>query len=188
VASGDATLGLVGCYSGQVLKSDGSLWSCAEDTDTGVTEVVGGGGVTGSILGRTLTLGSTATPTNTAGAIVARDGTGSFAAESIGLTGNLGLPSSTAASAGVLAKGGAWFLHDFGTYNSFVGSGAGNFTLTGSANSAFGHEALHANTRGRTPPSARERSLNATEWAKPLRSGVHSLIHPGNNPRSATRC
>jgi len=148
VTSGDANLGLVGCYSGQVLKSDGSLWSCAEDADAGVNEVVGGGGVTGSILWRTLTLGSTATPANTAGAIVARDGTGSFAAGSVGLAGNIDLPNTASASAGVLTKGGIPFLHNFGAGNTFVGSGAGNFSLTGWDNSAFGLEALHANISG----------------------------------------
>jgi hypothetical protein len=85
---------------------------------------------------------------NTAGAIVARDGTGSFAAGSIGLAGNLDLPSTASASVGVLTTGGKPFLHNFGTDNTFVGANAGNTTLTGTNNSAFGYNALRAATTG----------------------------------------
>jgi hypothetical protein len=148
VTSGDASLGLLSCGLGQVLKSDGSSWSCAEDADTGVDAVAGGGGVTGVIAGRTLTLGSTATPANAPAAIVARDGSGGFAAGSLDLAGNLDLPNTTSASAGVLRVGNWRFLHDYGTENTFVGAGAGNFSLTGAGNSALGYQALFANTTG----------------------------------------
>jgi hypothetical protein len=147
-----------------VLKSDGSLWSCADDADTGINQVVGGGGVTGSILLRTLTLGSTATPANVAGAIVARDGAGSFLAGSVGLAGSLDLPDTTSASVGVLTKGGVPFLHSFGAGNTFVGSGAGNFSLTGWDNSAFGLEALHADTSGESNSAFGAWALHANTW------------------------
>ncbi len=148
VASGDANLGLVGCYSGQVLKADGAMWSCAEDADTGINEVEGGSGVSGSILLRTLTLGSTATPTNAAGAIVARDDWGSFAAGSIRVAGNLDLPKTTSAFVGVLTQGGGELLHSFGEANIFLGRLAGNFSLTGWSNTAVGDWALNATTTG----------------------------------------
>jgi hypothetical protein len=150
VTSGDASLGLLSCGLAQVLKSDGSTWSCAADadTDTGVNAVVNGGGIMGSITGRTLTLGSLATPANTAGAIVARDWTGGFLAGSVGLAGNLGLPNTTSASVGVLTVGGMRFLHNIGTANTFVGAAAGNLTLTGAFNSAVGFQSLLANTTG----------------------------------------
>lgn len=164
-ASGDVSLGLRTCAADQVLKSSGSAWACAADADadTGVNAVVNGGGVTGSIASRTLTLGSTATAANTAGAIVARDGSGNFAAGTITSAGNLALPNTTSASVGVITKGGTPFLHNAGTANTFIGAGAGNqaspgvgntavgsnalaAASTGASNSAFGRDALSSNT------------------------------------------
>jgi len=63
------------------------------------------------------------------------------------ITGNLSLVPSTA-TAGSILKGGTRFLHDFGLFNTFVGSGAGNFTMTGGLNAAVGSRALQANTTG----------------------------------------
>jgi hypothetical protein len=162
VTSGDASLSLLSCGLDQVLKSDGSTWSCAadSDTDTGVNAVVGGGGVTGVIETRTLTLGSTATPTNTAGAIVARDGTGSFSAGSVGLAGNLDLPNTASATVGVLTKGGTPFLHNSGLLNTFVGAATGNFVLTGQSNSAFGYAALSSSTTGSYNSAFGDRALH----------------------------
>jgi hypothetical protein len=64
--------------------------------------------------------------------------------------GNLALPNTTSASAGVVTLGGTPFLHNFGTNNTFVGASAGNTSasLTGTDNSAFGTSALSANTTG----------------------------------------
>jgi len=116
------------------------------------------------------TVVSAAVSDNIGNAIVRRDGSGSFAAGSIGLTGNLDLPITSSVSAGVITKGGQPFLHDSGsagTANTFVGSSAGNLAgstgvsntgvgtdalgvnTTGSENSAFGHAALWVNTTGR---------------------------------------
>jgi hypothetical protein len=77
----------------------------------------------------TVTVSSNATATNTAGTIVARDASGTFSAGSIGLAGNLALPNTTSSTVGVLTKGGTYFLHNFGAYNTFVGALAGNFTV-----------------------------------------------------------
>lgn len=44
--------------------------------------------------------------------------------------------------------GGARFMHSFGTLNTFVGSGAGNLTMTGISNTALGVSVLNANTSG----------------------------------------
>jgi hypothetical protein len=225
VTSGDANLGLVTCGLGQVLKSEGSTWACEKDadTDTGVNAVVNGGGVTGSVVGRTLTLGSTATAANVASAIVARDvaggfsagtitaalsgnaatattaasftgsldgevtgtqaatvvsnavatntpnrivrrdGSGGFLAGTVGLAGNLGLPSTTSASVGVLTMGGTRFLHGFGSNNTFVGESAGNTTLTGGANSALGYQALAVTTTGYQNSAFGSRALAAND-------------------------
>jgi len=83
--------------------------------------------------------------------------------------GNLALPNTASGgTAGVITLGGAPFLHNFGNRNTFVGTSAGNFSMstliaiyntavgastltndtTGSGNSAFGTFALQSNTSG----------------------------------------
>jgi hypothetical protein len=61
--------------------------------------------------------------------------------------GNVYLTASTASS-GSIFKNGFPFLHDFGTGNTFVGRGAGNFTMTGNSNTASGTNTLLYNTTG----------------------------------------
>jgi hypothetical protein len=69
--------------------------------------------------------------------------------------GNLNLPATSNANTGVIDVNSISFIHSFGTNNTFVGSGAGNFTLTtasAQSNTALGYETLtdlttgHANT------------------------------------------
>ena len=97
----------------------------------------------------TVTVASDATPANTAGTIVSRDGTGSFSAGTLDLAGNLNLPSTTA-STGMITLGGLPFMHGYGvTQNTFVGGSAGNLTMSGGGyNSGFGWAALSSNTNG----------------------------------------
>jgi trimeric autotransporter adhesin len=53
---------------------------------------------------------------------------------------NLSLPATgSAGAAGVLTLGGVRFLHARGTSNTFVGGGAGNFSLSGANNTAVGY-------------------------------------------------
>ena len=69
-------------------------------------------------------------------------------------TGNLDLPSTTAATTGVINLGGTPFMHEccsnstYGYTNTFVGLSAGNFSSTGYANTASGYSALYSNTTG----------------------------------------
>lgn len=56
VSSGTATISLAPCGTGQVLKSNGSAWSCQADVDTGVNAVTPGAGLTASISTRTLSI------------------------------------------------------------------------------------------------------------------------------------
>ncbi len=117
----------------------------------GQTESVTLGGTNGldvSAGSGMVTVTTNATSLNAPGTIVSRDGTGSVSAGSVGLAGNLALPNTTSSSAGVLTKGGTPFLHNFGTNNTFVGSGAGNLSLTGASNTAVGTSALQASTSG----------------------------------------
>jgi len=87
-----------------------------------------------------------AVSTNTANAIVRRDGTGSFAAGSITLSGDLNLPAT--GSSGVITLNSNRFLHGFGTDNTFLGTNAGNLTMTGQRNTATGASALLNNGAG----------------------------------------
>ena len=48
------------------------------------------------------------------------------------------------ATAGVIRQAGTRLLHSYGTQNLFLGGSAGNFTLTGSANTGIGRAALTA--------------------------------------------
>ncbi len=102
----------------------------------------------------TIALSVNATNLNIPNTIVARDNTGSFAAQEISM--NDGIAASnfilstepSTATAGNIIKGTSRFIHDFGTNNTFVGINAGNFTLTGTQNSGFGTNALTALTSG----------------------------------------
>lgn len=83
-----------------------------------------------------------ATSSNTANAVVRRDGSGNFSAGTLTLTGDLDL-------AGNLLKSGSRLLHTFGTDNLFVGLLAGNTTMTGvGSNTAVGAGAFSANATG----------------------------------------
>jgi hypothetical protein len=95
------------------------------------------------------TVVSNAVSANTANGIVRRDGSGSFAAGEVALSGNLDLPTTSSSSAGVITLGATPFLHDFGG-NTFVGAFAGNFTTTSSHNTAVGYGALQNDTSGGT--------------------------------------
>jgi hypothetical protein len=69
------------------------------------------------------------------------------AIESLVSSDNLVLVPSTG-TAGNILKGSDRFIHNFGTDNTFVGVNAGNFTLTGSYNTANGVGVLANNTGG----------------------------------------
>jgi hypothetical protein len=62
-------------------------------------------------------------------------------------SGNLALGKSTAMS-GNISKDAVPFLHDFGIQNTFLGSRAGNFWVTGQANTGVGYDALTQVTAG----------------------------------------
>ena len=136
-----------------VLRDSSGDFSAGTITATLSGSATSATGFTGSLAGEvTGTQAATFVPnavsTNTASAIVRRDSSGGFLAGTVGLAGNLELPDTASASLGVLTKGGVPFLHNFGITNTFAGSGAGNFSLTGGSNSAFGFQALAANTTG----------------------------------------
>lgn len=61
---------------------------------------------------------------------------------------NINMSNSTSALIGNVVKDGVSFINNFGVQNTFMGSNAGNFTITGAGNSGFGSQALRDNTAG----------------------------------------
>jgi hypothetical protein len=69
-------------------------------------------------------------------------------AQDVAVPNNLTMRDSTGPTVGNVLKEGVPFLHNFGTSNTFLGSGAGNFTMSGQQNTASGFQALRSNTTG----------------------------------------
>jgi hypothetical protein len=100
---------------------------------------------------------------------VAADGSSTFA-------GSLVLPASTP-TAGNILKGSSRFLHNFGTSNTFLGLGAGNFTMTGGGNTAAGNQALSHNTTGTSNSALGDNALLAnTEGQSNTAVGSEALL------------
>jgi hypothetical protein len=89
-------------------------------------------------------------------------------AQDVDVPNNLTMHDSADGTVGNVLKEGVPFIHNFGTNNTFLGSRAGNFTMTGLENSALGAGALEFNTTG---------SLNTASGAGALEfntTGVHN--------------
>jgi hypothetical protein len=144
--SGTVSVGLQTCPNGEILQSTGSGWVCAS--------VGGGGTITGVTAGTDLTGGGSS------GVVVLNVDTtrvpqlataNTFAATQTISSGNLALPDTNGTgTAGVLMINGNPFVHDCclaDNDNVFLGR-AGNFTTTGSFNTANGVGVLYSNTTG----------------------------------------
>lgn len=83
---------------------------------------------------------------NTKNAIVRRDASGNFSAGTVTLSNTLALPSTTSATSGVITLNGSVFLHNFGSFNTFLGFGAGNLIASGNSNTGVGLGTLQNNT------------------------------------------
>jgi hypothetical protein len=147
-----------------------ALGGSATLNNAGVLSVTGNADITASPTSGNVMLGSTATNANTASRIVKRDASGNFSAGSITLAGNLNLPATTAGT-GIINIGGVPLLHAYGTENSFVGPGAGNFFMTGAHNAGSGEFALSANTTG---------SQNTANGAWTLESNTNGFDNTAN--------
>lgn len=135
-----------------------------------------------------------ATSFNVPGAIVARDGTGSFQAQDLALNGNLYLPAATPGE-GIIYAGITPLVLSYGVGNFFAGSGAGNLTMSGytdtgigagalqsdtggSANTALGNRALQLNTTGADNTAAGALALqNNTSGSDNTASGDAALLN-----------
>jgi Chaperone of endosialidase len=90
-----------------------------------------------------------ATTANTPSTIVMRDASGGFTAGTITARRGFSLPTTDGSgTVGVIQQEGTSFIHSYGDKNFFAGLSAGNFTLTGAANTALGFEALVSDTTG----------------------------------------
>src|SRR6266852_5097611 len=69
-------------------------------------------------------------------------------AQDVDVPGNLTMRHSTGPTVGNILKGGIPFVHNFGTENTFIGSNAGNLTMSGCCNTGTGFNALLRNTTG----------------------------------------
>ena len=93
---------------------------------------------------------------NVGGADVVIDIVGYFKAPvggfgDVSISGNLTLVESTATAGNILKASGSIvgpFIHDFGTSNTFIGLGAGNFTMSSFSNTGVGTSALSSSTTG----------------------------------------
>jgi hypothetical protein len=139
------------CSSGQVLSWNGTTWVCTGlsggGTITGVTAGTDltGGGASGNV---TLNLDTTKVPqlgTPNIFAATQTVGSGDLAIN----TGNLDLPQTASAGSGVITLGGAPFISaccSSTSFNTYLGTGAGNFNTSNSSNTAVGYQALTSNT------------------------------------------
>ena len=164
--------------SGQVVRS---LNAQAD----GVT-LAGTNGLSVTAAAGAVTVTSNATPASTAGAIVSRDASGNFAAGTVTLGGNLALPDTSSDTVGVVTKAGLRFLHNFGAENTFLGSVAGNTSLTGFANTAVGAGALSADTTGSGNSALGRFALQAnTTGSSNSAFGLDALASNTGNQNSA---
>ena len=132
--------------SGSAASFSGSLGGDVTGSQIS-THVASVGGQTAAFVASGASAANAATSLNTPYAIVKRDASGNFSAGTVTLNGTLTLPATTA-SAGIIYLDGNPWLHAYGDDNIFVGELAGNFTMSGSGNTAIGTEALASNTSG----------------------------------------
>ena len=108
------------------------------------------------------------------------------ATQTIG-SGNLALPVSTGATSGVITFGGIPLLHNYGNSNTFLGADAGNFTMTGSFNTAAGRRALLSNTTGTSnTATGTDALLNNSAGFGNTATGHNTLILNAGDENTAT--
>ncbi|MDQ7778189.1 MAG: hypothetical protein RDV41_00575, partial [Planctomycetota bacterium] len=85
--------------------------------------------------------------------------------EQLELTGNLRMPA-TSAAAGVVYSDANTFIHNYGTESTFIGTGAGNLTISGTGrNTGVGYRALNATTTGYDNTAVGDGALNSNTAA-----------------------
>src|SRR4030095_570358 len=89
----------------------------------------------------------------TSGVFKIKDGSADYLSLSqstgyLSLNRSLTLSNTTGSAIGVIYKGADRFMHNYGTYSTFLGISTGNFALTGSDNTGVGNSALTSLTSG----------------------------------------
>lgn len=93
------------------------------------------------------------------------------------VSGNLTLSESTSAASGNIMKGTTSFIHNYGQNDTFVGEGAGNFSMTGGYNTGIGRDVLAANTAGDSNTAQGYRALFANDVGhNNTATGVFALL------------
>ena len=109
-----------------------------------------------------ITLATNGTRNNIANTLVARDGSGSFAAQDVEVDGNFVINTNpSTATLGNITKGGSRFINNFGTNNTFIGLNSGNYTMTGTNNTTLGIGALENVAGGSNNSAIGPNALNS---------------------------
>jgi len=135
----------------QPVSASGAIMALEGDngeTASGATVTIAGGSniSTAGNNASTLTVNLVNSP-SVSGSVTAGTGFVATTGDVDIIAGNLDLPNSTATK-GNITKAGTVFLQNFGTNNIFMGSEAGNFTLTGDNNIGIGGSSLSGLTNG----------------------------------------
>ncbi|MBA3954524.1 tail fiber domain-containing protein [Candidatus Dependentiae bacterium] len=143
----------LGCLNGVLQAKDGLLFA---------------GPINGSAEG---------TPLNIPNTLVARDGTGSFAATDIIVDGDINLTVDPSTGPGAILKKGQLFIHNPGQNNTAIGLNSLENNTTGESNSALGSRSLRHNTSGKNNTGAGAFSLqNNTKGQSNAALGTFSLL------------
>ncbi len=100
--------------------------------------------------GQTLAISANSTSNDEPDTLVRRDGSRSFRVGTVTLSGNLILPFPNSPTQGTVFQGSTRFLYTLGSSSAsvFLGPAAGNFTITGTSNTAIGDSALSSDSGG----------------------------------------
>jgi hypothetical protein len=143
---------------------------------------LGSGSTVTIAINNAITLGDLSTLAANAGAVTAASG------DIIITAGDLTLPNTNAAgNQGIIKFGGSSFIHNYGTFNTFVGQTAGNTTLTvadADGNTGIGYDVLTSLTTGTTNVgvgSAALRALTTAAGCTGCGAGALERNTSGNN-------
>jgi hypothetical protein len=145
-------------------QTDTYLTGIIHGSGSGLTGITSSGLAAGSVTSTQIATGAVGTAQLASGAV----GTAQLASGAVGTTqlasaltlsgtttfsGLLNLQGASSATAGVINLGGTRLLHAYGAGgttdgNTFVGSGAGNFTMSGTRNTGSGYQTLFRDTSG----------------------------------------
>ena len=66
----------------------------------------------------------------------------------VNISKTLRLDNTTSSSIGIIIKGTERFIHNYGSFNTFMGVNSGNLSMTGANNTGVGRRSLYSNTTG----------------------------------------